>query len=139
MSVQFGIQVTGTAENIAALAAISEGAVDELPDTVQQAAFPAYYALANYDAPAVPTYTRTYQMQQSVYAIVHAEGPQAAVEIGGNQELYWTRGTPDGNYGGAWMHLGRWRTFKDIVDTLIPVAVAKVQQALDALIARVWR
>ena len=95
----FGIQITtnNVDETIAALNRLGAELPDALEGAAQTAFFPVYYAVANYDAPALPTYTRTEAMQNSVYLQVEMSGPEMTVMIGGNEELYWTRGTADGS------------------------------------------
>ncbi len=59
----------------------------------------------------------------------------AEIDSGADYSIY-LRGTPDGSYAGAWMHLGIWQPLFDILEQFLPGVSDAIERRIDALIER---
>ncbi len=132
------IQIDGMAEARQKLMTVQNGWRQEAETELTVAGFPIYYALAEY-APPIPTsdYVRTYAYRAGVTAETKFtdDGVEYLAQQTDKASLY-LRGDGKG-YEGAPIHVGRWRSLKNIVDTLVPVVILKLMTALDRWINRV--
>jgi len=137
---KLAIEYTGLDEAIAAATQSEPGIRAELVDDLQIATFPIFYALADYpDQVEGSDYVRTYHYRESITSDVQVSGSD--VEYTATQAADYSiylRGDGD-NYPGAYMHVGRWRSLKNIMDSLIPVAVYKMQDRLTAFMQSLWK
>lgn len=134
------LEITGLDEAIKQTQATSAGLPPALEDGVYAAGFPAYFATVDY-APERPgsSYARTFNYAANVSTELTIAGDEIDFEIKqGAPYSIFLRGTADGGYLGAWMHVGRWRPLVDIVRTFTPVFIVKLQDAVDKFIRSVW-
>lgn len=126
--------VEGTKELARGLSVIENNWQPEVERDLDVAAEPLDYALSEY-APERPgsDYERTFDYLRSVD--VHTELTPDGVELVATHgpEGYWLRG--DGNtYEGAWMHRGRWRTLREIIERFVPATLSGLERRLQSWI-----
>lgn len=97
-----------------------------------------YDDLAEYSAP-IPTsdYVRTYNYRDGLAPMLTVEPDSVDYTVTETVDYSkWLRG--DGDYPGAWMHVGRWQSLMQIIAKRTPLAMQKVADAVVAFLARVW-
>lgn len=133
----FGVEVEGWEEVARGL----HQAGNEIPPAVEseltQAAFPVYFNLADYPSPRPgQKYVRTFEYRRLLSYVIESAGNVVMLTFKqGAAYSRYLRGDGD-KYPGAWMHVGRWRSLKDIIDTFTPVVEFKLQAAVQRLISR---
>ncbi|HLY25470.1 MAG TPA: hypothetical protein VKQ72_03960 [Aggregatilineales bacterium] len=155
MSTELNVEgLESTAEQIAAVQA---GLNDALQEGLRDAMQPIRDAVSTY--PPVPPYVGSggrggrggpAHHKPHPYARTGAYGSSVTpVQVEGDGSevsgyfatpapyAIYLRGTPDGSYGGAWMHTPYWQSLKSILDALLPEATDVLQRGVDDFISRV--
>ena len=128
------VQVTGATEKAALLKAFAEELPDVIVAGVKEIQQDVSQALKNEPPPPPGSrYVRTDNyINTQVETPIQSSGQQVlgAVETPISYAIY-LRG--DGNYPGAWMHVGRFESIAAIVERLTPGAVVTMENRIDGL------
>lgn len=141
------IQTIGLTEKIAALTEFAEQIPDAAEQGMREGMQPIRQAMYTYPdqpgymgkrEPAPALYERTNNYRDGISQVQlyqEAGGVVGEIDSGAPYSIY-LRGTPDGSYGGAWMHLGIWQPLFDIVEQFLPGISERIQANIDQLAAR---
>ncbi len=99
---------------------------------------PPYMGMRGYGTGPIRTYVRTnnYGQRISQPVITRAADATIGTITSGADYSRWLRGTPEGDYLGAWMHRPFWRSLVDILKQYVPRAIEQVDAQINRLIAR---
>jgi hypothetical protein len=136
--VSFQITVEGLTEKQEALRAFGGQFQDAVDEGLREGGAPIVYDLQSYpDEPANSSYTRTFDYMHSITPVDMTIVSPGVFEASGHMPYdIFLRGTSDGSYLGAWMHLNIWVPLVDIVQNRIQGVYDAIGRSISDLAAR---
>jgi hypothetical protein len=128
------INIRGATEKIGQLRALKQGIRPEL-ETAMNEAGQILMDGTQYYPPSQGDHRRSGLYGKTQTFNVFSNGAQVFGQANYQQPYsIYLRGTQDGSYRGAWMHLGIWESLADIIERVLPRMVAKLSDRLDQFI-----